>query len=1303
MKFINNFIISKRLNFYKFFIIYFFFFHYYDCITDFDYHQKLRLNNGNYLIMSTQGIYIYNEEFNKKKTIVLFESRLLDSNNDIFKVDIAQFLSEDNGYILCLIKNETYILSKNTSLLYHTTLNYIKKYNFYQIIPYGHLNNEYYFVIITIDDDAIVIREYIYDSIMNQIFYQDSHIYSINTIHNDGISCILMIYSDNKVITCFFNQEKKINYKVFNISNFEIINGFEGQIPIELTYNGAYLVSSVINEKREKAICCSIYYGNLQCFGYNIKNNEFTSNDTITPSINYCKDEFINLQLEYFPETDEFLFGCKGEGNYFYIGKYSSDFNLTNYGKIDIEIPSGCESPNSFHFIYSSNVEKYSLLVDMGECVNERIINLNTIQSQKISDFPTDEMGILICDKYYNYDLTNCLESIPEGFYCNNSIQKTIDKCHDDCLSCDKGPTFNFSNCNKCKNDKYLEFGNCVYSCENNKTVIDPNDNTNLICKCNKNIKCLICTPESLENNLCISCNQDEGYYPKANDNNLFINCYNYDTIPKDYFFNNITKQYEEKNCSINYFYDIYGNYHCIENDSCPYEFPYLNEDRQCIKECTAINLINRVCFTKNQDEKIKDNNVNNIKNAIISNSIESILDKIIYEYNDILIIENNIKYQITSSFNQNTKNYNNISTINLGECENILKENNDLTINDSLLLFKIDYFYEGYLTPIVIYEIYNPKTKAQLNLDCCKNNLINISFPVNINENELVKYNPSNSFYKDICITYTTENGTDLTLNDRKNEYIDKNLSLCENDNSCNYSSYDFDSKKVICKCFIKINLPLISEIIIDKNRLMKSFIDIKMIINLKVLKCYKKLFTKEGILNNPGNFILLSIILINIISYPFVLTLNINDIFHLIAEIIKFKTNQYNKKANIKQINIYDNKDPEINKDDKHQNNKKKNLISKRLRKISNINFPPKKNIIRNLKGKRASVLIDSKKIHNIFGNNKIEPNSKNKKSSSKTKSTSDLIFIKFNKDNNNKIKGISNNEKSKSKSTNDLIFIKKNNNLNNVKKIKSNSNNKKKSISRSSKDLIIVYNNKKKCEKKKILKKRIYEDYELNNMSYKKALLYDKRTFLQYYWSILKVKHIFIYIIFPLYNDYNSKIIKACLFLFTFALYFVLNALFFDESTIHEIYLLKGEFNFIYHISQKIYSTIISIVINIIIKYFSLSSNDIIRLKNEKYKEGFFSKSKYIFKCIKIKFNLFFIISIIFLAFFWFYISCLFIVYKNTKIIIIEDTIIGFCLALSYPFFIYLASGLFRVCSLKKKSCNLTYRISKLLQLI
>ena len=87
--------------------------------------------------------------------------------------------------------------------------------------------------------------------------------------------------------------------------------------------------------------------------------------------------------------------------------------------------------------------------------------------------------------------------------------------------------------------------------------------------------------------------------------------------------------------------------------------------------------------------------------------------------------------------------------------------------------------------------------------------------------------------------------------------------------------------------------------------------------------------------------------------------------------------------------------------------------------------------------------------------------------------------------------------------------------------------------------------------------------YNDEELNYLEYKLALKYDKRKYCQYYISLLKSKHI---LIFTFYNnnDYNSKIIKIDLFIFSFALYYAINTLFFNDNTIHQIYEDKGSYN-------------------------------------------------------------------------------------------------------------------------------------------
>ena len=79
--------------------------------------------------------------------------------------------------------------------------------------------------------------------------------------------------------------------------------------------------------------------------------------------------------------------------------------------------------------------------------------------------------------------------------------------------------------------------------------------------------------------------------------------------------------------------------------------------------------------------------------------------------------------------------------------------------------------------------------------------------------------------------------------------------------------------------------------------------------------------------------------------------------------------------------------------------------------------------------------------------------------------------------------------------------------------------------------------------------------YNDQELNNLEYKLALINDKRTFCQYYLSLLRTKHIIIFT-FCNNNDYNSKIIKINLLLFNFVLSCTVNTLFFSDNTMHKI---------------------------------------------------------------------------------------------------------------------------------------------------
>ena len=224
--------------------------------------------------------------------------------------------------------------------------------------------------------------------------------------------------------------------------------------------------------------------------------------------------------------------------------------------------------------------------------------------------------------------------------------------------------------------------------------------------------------------------------------------------------------------------------------------------------------------------------------------------------------------------------------------------------------------------------------------------------------------------------------------------------------------------------------------------------------------------------------------------------------------------------------------------------------------------------------------------------------------------------------------------------------------------------------------------------------------YNDYEINTLNYKDVLLRDNRTYIKYYISQLKRKQFTFYT----KDDYNSFIIKISLFLYNFSIYYFVNALFFTDSTMHKIYVEKGNYNFIYQLPNILYSTIISGVNNFIISYLSLSEKNILKIKNINEKNNdnlnlFTSKIK---KCLIIKLIFFFSLNFLFLLVYWYYLGCFCAVYKNTQIHL--DTLFSFLLTLLYPFGLSLFPGFLRITSLKsiKKDKECMYKLSKLMQL-
>ena len=668
---------------------------------------------------------------------------------------------------------------------------------------------------------------------------------------------------------------------------------------------------------------------------------------------------------------------------------------------------------------------------------------------------------------------------------------------------------------------------------------------------------------------------------------------------------------------------------------------------------CTNDQILKDIC----NDVIINNTQIKEIYSTIKN---EYILKNKTQEY---IIKTKNTKFEITGTTEQKYSEKINISTINLGECENKLKNKYTIPEEESLIIFKLDYIKENLSTTYVQYEIFNPITLEQLDLSICNQVEININVPIfidekteslyqNLNDYGYNLFDSNDSFYNDICTSYSNENNTDMIIEDRRNDFYDiyGNISLCQN--NCTFQYYNFTNKKANCKCEI-VNQNITENI--DEN----NFSGKKLVINfwktLKnsnflVLKCYKVLLNFSNLIYNIG-FIIMSTFLILSIIILIIHCITASKKIYYFINLILHNKSLFNK--NIKKNEELKNlkKKEKVNNYYKINKSKIKNNINK---KVINKNVPPKKSKKDNKFIRNNHIHISAINYKNDITNLNSNSNSINDKANKSSKLLTTFNKVKiFNK----KDKIYQNNSK--------------------IEKIK--------------KDKIFI------TEKK-------FNDYELNTLDYEKALKFDKRTYLQYYWSLLKKKHLILFTFIP-NNDYNLVTVKIAIFIMTFTLYFGLHVFFFDENKLHEIYIRNGYLSFLFQIPEILYSTGIGALTILILKQLSLTEIDILSIKKVNNIKKATKKSKKIFKCFKIKISIFFIVYFILILFFWYYISCFCSVYKNAQIFLIKDTIYSFCLSLIYPLGLYLLPGILRISALraKNKDKRILYKISNFIAII
>ena len=147
-------------------------------------------------------------------------------------------------------------------------------------------------------------------------------------------------------------------------------------------------------------------------------------------------------------------------------------------------------------------------------------------------------------------------------------------------------------------------------------------------------------------------------------------------------------------------------------------------------------------------------------------------------------------------------------------------------------------------------------------------------------------------------------------------------------------------------------------------------------------------------------------------------------------------------------------------------------------------------------------------------------------------------------------------------------------------------------------------------------------------------------------------------------------------------------------------HDIYYQKGEYSIMDQAPQIIYSSILSYILDNLFNFLALSEDNALLIKHEKIISRLDRLKIDTINSYQIKFAAFFILSFIFLMFFWYYIACFCAVYSNTQIHLLSDTLISFGTSLLTPFAVCLVAPLLRIPSLKSrtKTNEMIYNFSK-----
>ena len=1207
---------------------------------------------------------------------------------------------------------------------------------------------------------------YTYDNIGKYyILSFNNNIFSISSFGNLNLSNIEGINyynfnntSNSKIICTVSSKNKKINcYQITrnSLSNFTIGNSL---FEILSNCNNDIRDFNIANFGNEILGCCGsnnfVYCQRITSSSFSLIEEMIKiekSGVNILPIISYFdntfgvisfgndNDENVYYYYIFFPKCSNFTIIIKNE----YILDNNYFFNLTNrYSDDKFILKIYYISQNSNYqilFSQSGNSNSFS------EMKSGNTYNYKSISSIKIKNLNVNKGDYNELISYQT--ITNTYSSE----ICEISLKLII--CDDSCIDCE----ISYNNCTSCNNlnDYYsspISSNQCIHL--NNKKgewFFDKQIKQYYICS----IDCFQYYRINSDN--LIKCDENNIYYPVQEKNNI---CVKKGTEYDGYFLNE--NNYFEK-CMNNCIKCLNENT-CIR---CTNSFYLYNNS--CYKNCpqgTRINNLNiPICISNNisffyQNQPILLSQTLSTTLSLIQLNISNYVNiSPFFSGQNFIIQIYDISY--IEIMNNIAKNYN-ISQIEINKCKETLKSYYNLESDNDIIILKTDKL-NPLSTNFVNLFLFNSKGNL-LDLSICKN--INITIIKKILNDSIIDwgkvfevesigvniFDPNDTFFNDICFSYSNNQSNDVILSDRRNDYF-QNISPCED--NCYYFTINSSSREVECFCkgnnLIQQNKNLEN---IENNEMNNKKEDLKNVFfkslkhnNLKVIICYKYFFDLFKMKNLLIYWILLSCLLINIIAFFIFLNKGLTPLKKMLSldnYSNKIKIYNRNKTIHINKIRksnnnppIKNNNNDNINSENDDNNNitikynsskelineskeipfinndlfegNNENLIDNNFNILKNENSSIKKTAFQsiqagtNLISQNSNVNLNSNYqdvviyktniINNIFVS-KI-PNSKfdKKITNSLKKNNLNMNIIKNNFQKTDFIK----NKKNLKKSNSMINSINTIHNLdtNKTLEMKISKKNDNKGIKRST----LLIGNKIKKKIKELEKDNfIYDKYtthELLIMDFREAILYDNTSFCLTYWGYLKELQLFFNTFFQ-EIFLELKVIKIYSFILNISIILFFNAAFFYDSLVHKKY-KNNIISFWSILPKSIYCSLSCFIIFSILNSLSNSTREFeIIMKTVFVRNEYIKKCGKIIKTLKIKLTFFFSLNFLLMLFFWYYSSIFCAIYSSSQKEYFKEIITSLLITLCVPFPVSLLLTFLRKISLK-------YKIKKLFSFV